>query len=256
MGVLEQKRRILITGASRGIGRATALALASRGHEVILAARDEARLQEVAAAIRGHVEIAPMDLCDEASVRGAIDQLLARGPIDVLVNNAGCASQATFLDQSEATQRNEMELNYFGVLRVTRALLPSFIARKRGQIVNVSSILGSVGAPTLASYGASKAALENFSQALAGEVARFGIRVTVFVAPHTQTELGQRIAFRGVHSLPAEYVAKELVHAIDHAPPRYAASPVYRMLLRVAAWFPRFTQRRVAASVSHLLSAE
>jgi short-subunit dehydrogenase len=256
MGVLKQKRRILITGASRGIGRATAIALASRGHSVILAARDEARLREVAAAVRGNVEIAPLDVTDEASVRSALDKLLARGPIDVLVNNAGGASQATFLEQSEAAQRAEMELNYFGVLRVTRALLPSFIAQKHGLIVNVSSILGSVGAPTLASYGASKAALENFSQALAGEVARFSIRVTVFIAPHTQTELGERISFRGVHSLPAEYVAQALIHAIDHAPPRYAASPIYRMLLRVAAWFPRFTQRRIAASVSHLHSAQ
>lgn len=256
MGVLEQRQRILITGASRGIGRATALALASRGHEVILAARDEAGLREVAAAIRGNVEHAPMDVTDEASVRSALDKLLARGPIDVLVNNAGSASQATFLEQTEATQRSEMELNYFGALRVTRALLPSFIARKCGTIVNVSSILGSVGAPTLASYGASKAALENFSQALAGEVARFGIRVTVFIAPHTQTELGQRIRFRGVHSLPAEYVAQELVQAIDTAPARYAASPIYRILLRLAAWFPSYTQRRIAASVSHLLSAK
>lgn len=86
-----------------------------------------------------------------------------------------------------------------------------------------------------------------------GKLARFGIRVTVFAAPHTQTELGTRTEFRDVTSLPVEYVARELVHAIaiDTAPRRHAASPVYR-LLRLAAWFPTFMERKMVECVQHL----
>jgi short-subunit dehydrogenase len=258
MGTLDQKRRILITGASRRIGRATALALAERGHHVVLAARDPSRLEAVAQAVRAlgraEVEVAPMDVTDEASVRTAIETLLARGPIDVLVNNAGIAHQGEFRVMEHCVQEEEMQLNSFGMLRVTRALLPSLIARRRGLIVNVSSLLGTVGAPTTANYGATKAALEAFSQGLRGELRRFGVRVSVFVAPHTRTELGAHTDFRGVRSLPVEYVARELVTAIDLAPRRYAASPVYRFLLRLAGWFPQFMERRLFASVEHLLT--
>jgi short-subunit dehydrogenase len=257
MGTLDRKQRILITGGSRGIGRALALALAERGHDVVIAARDEKQLDKVAVEIRalarGGVEIAPMDVTVEQSVRDTTRALLARGTIDVLVNNAGIAYQGEFLDQADTALRAEMELNYFGLLRVTRAVLPSFIERRHGLIVNVSSLLGTVGAPTTANYGATKAALEVFSHALRGELRRFGVHVTVFVAPHTETELGKHTDFRGVRSLPAAYVARELVQAIDRAPRRYAASPVYRLLLRLAAWFPRFMEGRLAASVEHLL---
>ena len=259
MGTLDQKQRILVTGASRGIGRATAFALAQRGHHVVLAARDASRLEAVAASIRelgrGEVEVAPMDVTDEASVRASVATVLERGPIDVLVNNAGIAHQGEFRAMEHSTQEEEMQLNYFGMLRVTRALLPSLIARRRGLIVNVSTLLATVGAPTTANYGASKAAVEVFSQGLRGELRRFGVGVSVFVAPHTRTELGEHTDFRGVRSLPVEYVAKELMTAIDLAPRRYAASPVYRFLLRLAGWFPKFMEGRVAASVEHLLTA-
>jgi short-subunit dehydrogenase len=111
-----------------------------------------------------------------------------------------------------------------------------------------------VATATVANYCATKAALEVISRSLAAEVARFGVRVTIFVAPHTQTELGARSEFRGVRSLPADYVARELAHAIDRASRRYAASPVYRMLLRLAAWFPVFMEGRLLASVQHLFT--
>ncbi len=258
MGTLDRSRRILITGASQGIGRATALALARRGHRVVLAARGAAALRALADEIEragGECEVAPMDLTDDDSVAGAIAEVLAGGPLDVIVNNAGVAYQREFLDETEAERRGELELNYFGALRVIRAALPALTARGEGLIVNVSSLLGTVGTATTANYSASKAALEAFSQGLRGEVARFGVRVTVFVAPHTQTELGDRTDFRGVRSLPADYVARELERAIDRAPRRYAASPVYRLLLRLAAWFPAFMEARLLASVRHRLPA-
>jgi 3-oxoacyl-[acyl-carrier protein] reductase len=172
------------------------------------------------------------------------------------VNNAGTCDQREFLLQPAAVQRAEMELNYWGALRVTRALLPDFVRRRRGLVVNVSSLLGSIASPTTAGYGATKAALESWSFALRAEIARFGVGVTVFVAPHTQTELGKATEFDGVVSLPVAYVARELIRAIDRAPRKYAASPVYRCLLWLGRMFPAFMEARVGAGTKRLWSPD
>lgn len=243
---LASKKRILITGASRGIGRGTALALARAGHSVVLAARDETALRALAREIEsagGSAEVLPMDLTDDASVTHAVAQL--RSPCDVLVNNAAVVEQAEYLTRSAESCRAELELNYWGVQRITRALLPAWIERGSGVIVNVSSLLGNIASPTTAGYGASKAALESWSFAMRAELARFGIRVCVFVAPHTDTEAGRNSHFEGVRSLPVEYTVQELVRAIDRAPRKYAASPVYRLLLWLGRLFPAFMERKV-----------
>ncbi len=189
-----------------------------------------------------------MDVTDQHSVDHAIQQLLRGGPCDVLVNNAGWCEQADFLLQDSESRHAEMEVNYFGPQRVTRALLPAFMRRERGTIVNVSSLLGTIASPTTANYSGTKAALEAWSHALRAEVSRHGVRVVVFDAPHTQTELGKAVKFEGVVSLPVEYTAKELVRAIDRTPRKYAASPVYRLLLLLARWFPVFMEGRVGAT--------
>ncbi len=195
-----------------------------------------------------------LDVTDADSVTRGVSEVLEHDPVDVLVNNAGSCQQREFRHRSEPELEQEMNLNYFGAQRMIRALLPAFIRQRSGLIVNVSSLLGSSAAPTTANYSASKAALEAFSHALRGEVARSGVRVTVFVAPHTQTELGERTEFRGVTSLAVEYVARELVYAIDRAPRRYAASPVYRLLLRLAAWLPGVMERQMLGCVQHVLT--
>jgi short-subunit dehydrogenase len=255
MHFLSTPRRILITGASHGIGRATALALAGQGHSLVLAARNANTLLAVAEQIRsagGRAQTVVLDVTDSESVQRGVREVLAEGSLDVLVNNAGNCHQQEFLWCSEADMQQEMNLNYFGAQRMIRALLPAFVQQRAGRIINVSSLVGSSAAPTTANYSASKAALEAFSNALRGELVRFGIRVSVFVAPHTKTELGERTEFRGVMSLPVEYVARELVHAIDTSPRRYAASPVYRMLLRLSAWFPAYMERKMVECVQHL----
>ncbi|HEY3499848.1 MAG TPA: SDR family NAD(P)-dependent oxidoreductase [Polyangiaceae bacterium] len=258
MGILSTTRRILITGASRGIGKQAALTLARQGHTIVLAARTLDALRAVAGEIEaggGHAEVLSMDVTDESSVRTAVAQMLARGPCDILVNNAGTCFQAPFLRQDPARLREEMELNYWGPQRLTRALLPAMIARREGTIVNVSSLLGFIGTPTTANYCGTKAALNAWTHALRGEVAGFGIRTVLFVAPHTRTELGAATEFDGVTSLPVEYTVRKLCRAIDRAPRQYAGSPVYSVLLRLAAWFPAFMERRLTASVKRLLPA-
>ncbi|HEX6246188.1 MAG TPA: SDR family NAD(P)-dependent oxidoreductase [Polyangiales bacterium] len=250
-GTLASSKRILITGASRGIGRCTAELLARAGHRVVLAARDEVALRQVAAEITrqgGQAEVLVMDVCDDASVTRAMAALLATGPVDVAVNNAGVCEQGEFMCLAPDTMRAELELNYLGATRVARALLPAWIERGEGLLVNVSSLLGSVASPTTANYGATKAALESWSHALRAELQRFGVRVSVFVVPHTDTDMGRRVHFEGVFSLPVDYTARELLRAIDRAPRRYAGSPVYRALLWLARLFPAFMEARVGAT--------
>ena len=120
------------------IGREAAIQLARRRHRVVLAARDAGALNEVARQIEadgGQAEVLPLDLTEDASVARAVSSLLASGPCDVVVNNAGCLEQREFLLRPAETLRSEMELNYWGVVRLTRALLPTFIARGAGVIV-------------------------------------------------------------------------------------------------------------------------
>ena len=256
MGTSKSSKRILVTGASRGIGRGAAVALAARGHAVVLAARNVAELERAASEIGaagGKAEVVQMDVTDDASVGEGIARVLQSGPCDVVINNAGSCHQADFLAQDMGARRAEMELNYWGALRVTRAVLPSMLRRRRGVVVNVSSLLGFVPSPTTANYCATKAALNAWSHALRGEVDRFGVKVVVFVAPHTQTECGRGAQFDGVVSLPVEYTVEELLVAVDRAPRQYAGSPVYRMFLRLARWFPTFMERRLAASTRRLL---
>jgi 3-dehydrosphinganine reductase len=254
---LSEPRRILVTGASRGIGRETARQLGGLGHRVVLVARDAQALDALAAEIRGaggHAEVVAVDITDPAAVDRAVGEILAAGPCDVLVNNAGWCDQREWRMQHPATQRAEMELNFWGAVHMARALLPSFIARGAGHIVNVSSLIGSVAAPTTVSYGAAKAALEHWSHGLRAEVARFGVRVSIYVAPHTDNEQGRRVEWRGVTRLPETYAARKLIATIDRAPRKRGAGPGYAVFLWIAQHFPRVMERLVGGGTRHLLS--
>lgn len=243
--VKKGRRRVLVTGASRGIGRAAALALARRGDEVVLAARTPDALEALAEEVRalgGEAQVIVMDVSSDEGVRQGIDAALSRGALDVVVNNAGIYEQTLFLAQDPERQRREMEVNYFGALRVARAVLPSMVARGEGTLVNVSSLIGAIPCPASASYCATKAALNAWSHALRGEVAHRGVRVVVFMPSHTDTEQARATRFDGVRMLSVEYVAEELLRAIDRAPRSMAASPVFRAFLRLAGLFPSWAE--------------
>ncbi len=256
----DSSKRILITGASRGIGRATALELARRGHRLVLAARDLDRLHEAAREVEaaGSVaQVVELDVTSDASVERAAEEILAEGPLDVLINNAGVFQQRVFLEQDPAWARHEMDVNYFGAQRVTRALLPAMARRRSGTIVSVSSLLGAIPAATVANYCGTKAALNAWSHALRGEVERHGVRVVVFMPSHTATEHAMEATrFDGVYALPVDYTAKQLVRATERAPRSMAASPVFRMFLRLAAVFPAWAERQMNASTRAMLPAE
>jgi len=169
-----------ITGASRGLGRQWAIAALDRGDRVAVAARNIAALAELSDVYGEAVLPIRLDVTDRAAcfvaVRAAHDHF---GRMDVVVNNAGTGHYGFVEELSEAEARAQMDVNFFGALWVTQAVLPILRAQGCGRILQVSSIGGLTAFPNLGSYHAAKWALEGLTQSLAGEVAPFGIRVTL-----------------------------------------------------------------------------
>jgi NAD(P)-dependent dehydrogenase (short-subunit alcohol dehydrogenase family) len=169
-----------ITGTSKGFGRIWAEAALARGDRVAATARDVTTLQPLVGRYGDQVLAIALDVDDKAAVDKAIAETIARfGRIDVAINNAGYGQFGAIEEVSEAEARAQMETNFFGALWVTQAVLPQMRAQGSGHIIQVSSIGGVNAFPTIGLYHASKWALEGFSQALAAEVAAFGVKVTI-----------------------------------------------------------------------------
>lgn len=184
---------ILITGASSGIGRDAALALAKAGHRVFVAARRLAALEELQR--EAPVEPLHLDLDDPASIAAVVAEISRRTEgrgLDVLINNAGFATAGALAELGDAALRAQFETNVFGLMSLTRAVLPEMLARGDGRIVNVSSVSGRIPAPILGAYHASKYALEALSDALRMELAPFGVRVAVIEPGTIRTEFASR----------------------------------------------------------------
>jgi NAD(P)-dependent dehydrogenase (short-subunit alcohol dehydrogenase family) len=179
----------LVTGASSGFGLLTAAALARAGFTVLATMRDVSKLEALQAELlrlagaKAQVDIIGMDVSCEASVEAGVKEALAKHDrIDVLINNAGFAVGGFVEDVPLTEWRRQMDTNFFGLVAVTKAVLPAMRAQRSGCIINLSSISGRTGFPGYAPYAASKFAVEGFSESLRMEVAPFGIRV-VLVEP-------------------------------------------------------------------------
>lgn len=173
---------VWITGASSGIGRALAHVWADRGARLILSARNEGKLQEVRAGLphpEAHL-VLPLDLTDEATLGPAVQAALAwGGGVDVLVHNGGVSQRSLAKDTALAVDRLLLETNFFGAVALTKAILPSMLARQAGRFVVISSLVGKFGTPLRSGYSASKHALHGFFDSLRAETWRDGIRVTL-----------------------------------------------------------------------------
>ena len=172
---------IWITGASSGIGEALAVQAAEAGAKVILTARREAELQRVKAACINpqNIAVLALDLTAFDATAAAAKAESLFGPVDVLVNNAGISQRSTVLDTDMAVYRRIFELDFFACVALTKALLPGMVARQRGQIVVISSVVGYVGTPLRSGYAAAKHALHGFYDALRAEVWRSRVQVTL-----------------------------------------------------------------------------
>ncbi len=192
----------LITGASTGFGREMAEQLLARGAKVVATARKPEQLAEFGSQYPDTALILPLDVMDQAAVDSAVKAALDRfGGVDVLVNNAGYGVSGAIEEVSEAEFMPMFETNVFGLLRVTRALLPQFRERKRGNIVNISSIGGLIGTPGVGYYNASKFAVNGLSEALAGEMAPLGVHVTVVEPGPFRTDFLGRSATIAAHQI-------------------------------------------------------
>jgi NAD(P)-dependent dehydrogenase (short-subunit alcohol dehydrogenase family) len=170
----------LITGASRGLGRAFAEEALKAGHRVVAAARNPEQLAEVASKFRERVRTVSLDVTNEAQAKHAVDAAIQNfGSLDVLVNNAGYGNVSPVEDTSLADFRAQIETNLFGVIIMTKAVLPYFRERSSGHVIQISSIAGRLGPTGRAAYAASKFGVEGFSESLAKEVEPLGIKVTI-----------------------------------------------------------------------------
>jgi len=168
------KKVILVTGASSGLGLATATALAAHGHTVYGAARNIERIADVS--------FMPLkiDVTDDASVNAAVETIIkAEGRIDVLVNNAGNGITGPLYAMPVEAAKKQFEVNFFGVVRVCSAVLPGMIERKQGLVINISSLAGLFGLPYQGLYSASKFAVEGYSESLRMELQNTGVKVAV-----------------------------------------------------------------------------
>lgn len=182
---------VLVTGATDGLGRAAAVALAERGYRVFAAGRSAAKRAQLAALARERglpLEAMEMDVREDLAVERAVGEVLARaGQIDVLINNAGIGYMAAVEELKLEDLRQQLETNLFGVLRVTQAVLPHMRKRRSGRILMMSSVAGLVTPPTYGAYSSSKHALEGLTNALRLEVYPFGVEVVLIEPGYIST---------------------------------------------------------------------
>ena len=188
-------RVVWITGASSGIGEALAIAWSREGAQLVLSARNAAELERVRRLCDRPEKhrVLPLDLRDTEAVQRAAEEV---GRVDILVHSGGVSQRSTVMETDLATDRAIMDLNYFGTITLTKAVLPSMIARGEGHVVPISSVIGYVGVPMRASYSASKHALHGFFETLRAETAKDGIIVTMVVPGYVRTNVSQN-ALRG-----------------------------------------------------------
>jgi short-subunit dehydrogenase len=247
-------RRALITGASSGIGRALAIELAKQGADLVIVARREELLAEVAAQMS---ELGRRAICvtgditkpelRRSALKAARDQL---GGLDILVNNAGVAAHGRFAEADPGRVRPIMEVNFFAPLELIRDAIPLLRDGVQPMVVNIGSILGRRGSPHKSEYSASKFALHGFSEAVRPELARLGIDVLVVAAGPTETEHFD-VLLEGTAKLPwgdpprqpPDEVARTIVRAIEHGKYEIVTGWRGKMLLLANRLAPRLLDR-------------
>ena len=241
-------KTVIITGASSGIGAATAQAFAAAGANVVLAARDEARLAAVAGAMAGRTLVAPTDVSDRRAIQRLVAETVsAFGGIDIVINNAGVGLAAPVAEMNTDDFEQALAVDLLGPLALTQAALPH-MQREGGQLIYVSSVVGLRALPYLGGYAAAKAALDRLTEALRVELRGSGITVTL-VRPGTtstgfsQNRLGSGRERRRVNTRAAtpEQVARAILKAAVREPRVAYVSLADRLALTFSLLAPQLT---------------
>jgi len=185
-------KRVVVTGASRGLGRELALGFARAGADLVLTARQQPLLEQVASEVRAlgrEALVVPADLATREGADALIAATLAAGPVDVLVNNAGYSEPLPFVDAGDDVWERVMAINVMGVVRLTRGLGAAMLARGQGNVIMVGSVLGRTAIPGASPYITSKGAIEQLTRALGVEWARKGVRVNALAPGFMDTDM-------------------------------------------------------------------
>jgi short-subunit dehydrogenase len=259
--------RMLISGASQGIGRALVVAAAARGAKVLAVARSGELLRELAEQLRaqgGIVETLAADITNpqdrQRMVEAARDHF---GGLDILVNNAGIGATGHFLEAAPERLRKIMEVNFFGVTEMVRVFLPLLHAGERPAIVNISSIAGKRAIPARSEYSASKFAVHGFSEALRAELAKDGVDVLIICPGLTDTNFSKnmleqkaRMPVDHLRGMKPEKVAAIAVRAIESGRHEVYLTLQGKLLVFVSRFFPRLADRIAARRVRELFRDE
>jgi short-subunit dehydrogenase len=252
-------RRALVTGASSGIGAAMARRLAADGVDLVVVARDKARLDDLAAELPTEVEVLPADLADPAQLRTIEARLAdAAAPVDLAVNNAGFGTYGDFASLDVDGEEAEIAVNVVAVVRLTHAALGAMLPRRRGAVLNVSSVAGLQATPGNATYGASKAFVALFGEAVHEELAGTGVTLTTILPGFTRTEFQERAGIGG-RNIPgpawmsAEAVAAEALAAARAGRAWLVPGNLNKVMAGAATPVPRRLRRRIAARAARRL---
>jgi NAD(P)-dependent dehydrogenase (short-subunit alcohol dehydrogenase family) len=276
---------VLITGASAGIGRATAVGLAERGHHVVATARNTSALDQIRRTTKGRIDTLALDVTSPESVEAAqreIASITGEAGIDVLINNAAYALTGPLESVSDADLKAQFETNVFGPMRMIRAFLPQMRTRRAGRIINISSVVGRLALPFFGPYNATKHALEALSDSLRNELRAFGIDVVIIEpgaintgfgeierksleqhaspgAPYAE-QINKVMAFqKELHPNAAkpEVAARAIVHAVEAKKPRARYVVPFlrnRALIALAEFLPTEASDALIQSVTGLRS--
>lgn len=252
--------RVLVTGASQGIGRALAVAAARRGCKVLAAARSADLLAELAAEVKragGTVETIAADVTSPADRQAMADAATRHfGGLDILINNAGVGATGHFVESKPETLRHIFEVNFFGLAEMIRLFLPLLRQGTKPAIVNISSVVGRRGLPARGLYSASKFAVAGFSEAIRAELTKDGIDVIVVNPGLTQTNFSQnlleataRLRFDHLRGMTSEQVAEATLNAVAAGRPEVTLTLGGKMMVLLSRLTPGlvdfFAKRKV-----------
>lgn len=256
-------KRAILTGASGGIGRATAEALSKAGVRVALASRNARALDEVARLLHGDVIAVPTDITKPDDRRRLVATVVEWfGGLDLLINNAGIGSWGHFATSTPEIMRQVMEVNFFGPVELTRVAMPHLMKGNEPAVVNVTSMCGRKGMPAWPEYSASKFALVGMSEAWRGEFARFDVDVITIVPGLTDSGFQNnwlrtdgKADLRFEEGMKPEEVAAGIVDAIRRNRREVVLGREARRLLRFNRFFPKLTNWMIARRIRKLYEA-